>query len=262
MHGDLPNLDDHIIIIGYGINGRNVAKAAKHANIPYVIVELNAVTVKNERKIGEPIVYGDAVHPMILSHINIHRARVVVIAISDPEATKRIITTVREISDKVHIIVRTRFVQEMEDNYRIGADEVIPEEFETSIEIFTRTLNKYLMPRDEIEAFTQKIRSDNYEMLRSLAGNRKNDMANLSMDIPDIEVASLRIYTTEPDIVGTPLLHTSIRNRFQITVVAIKRKAETILNINANTVLQKGDLLYVVGKPADVMRFSNYLKDS
>ncbi|TPE43143.1 cation:proton antiporter domain-containing protein [Pontibacter mangrovi] len=259
-HHDLPELDDHIVIIGYGINGRNVAKAARHAHIPYVIVELNAVTVKEEKKKGEPIVYGDAVHPMILTHINIHKARVVVIAISDPEATKRIISTIRELSDKVHIIVRTRFVQEMEDNYRIGADEVIPEEFETSIEIFTRTLNKYLMPRDEIEAFTQKIRSDNYEMLRSLTATHA-DVASLGAELPDIEVASLRVYTKDPVLVGVPLLKTNIRSHYNITVVAIKRQNETILNINADTQLQRGDLLYVVGKPTDVMRFSNYIKE-
>lgn len=261
-HGDLPDLKDHIVIIGYGINGRNVAKAARHADIPYVITELNAVTVKQERKLGEPIVYGDAVHPMILEHINVDKARVVVVAISDPEATRRIISTVRGISDKVHIIVRTRFVQEMEENYLIGADEVIPEEFETSIEIFTRVLNKYLMPRDEIERFTQKIRSDNYDMLRSLTSGRIPDNSNISLDLPDIEVASLRVYTNDGEIVGKSLMEADVRNRFQITVVAVKRERETILNVDGHTGILRGDVLYVVGKPNDVMRFNDYLKDS
>ncbi|GHA58426.1 monovalent cation:proton antiporter family protein [Pontibacter akesuensis] len=261
-HGDLPDLNDHIVIIGYGINGRNVAKAARHADIPYVITELNAVTVKQERKLGEPIVYGDAVHPMILEHINVQKARVVVIAISDPEATRRIIATVRGISDKVHIIVRTRFVQEMEENYLIGADEVIPEEFETSIEIFTRVMNKYLMPRDEIERFTQKIRSDNYDMLRSLASGRIPNNSKISLDLPDIEVASLRVYTNDSDIIGKSLLEANIRNRFQITIVAMKRERETILNVDGHTRILRGDVLYVVGKPNDVMRFNDYLKDS
>lgn len=259
-HGDLPDLDDHIVIIGFGINGRNVARAARHADIPYVIVELNAVTVKHERKNGQPILYGDAVHPMILQHINIHKARVVVVAISDPSATKRIIASVREISDKVHIIVRTRFVQEMEENYRLGADEVIPEEFETSIEIFTRVLNKYLMPRDEIEAFTQMIRSDNYDMLRSLTTTHIPDSAKLSLDLPDIEVASLRVFTNDEAIIEKPLLEADIRKRFKITVVAIKRETETLLNVGAETRIKRGDVLYVVGKPTDVMRFNNYLK--
>ncbi|HEY4651506.1 MAG TPA: cation:proton antiporter, partial [Pontibacter sp.] len=182
---DLPKsaaeLEDHIVIIGYGINGRNVAKAARFANIPYTIVEMNAVTVKTESQRGEPILFGDAVHGMILSHVNVEKARVVVIAISDPYATKRIISAVRQISAKVHIIVRTRFVNEMQENYTLGADEVIPEEFETSIEIFTRVLSKYLMPRDEIERFTQLIRADSYDMLRSMQNSSSFD---LNTDLP------------------------------------------------------------------------------
>lgn len=257
---ELPELEDHIVIIGFGINGRNVAKAARYARIPYTIVEMNAVTVKKERQHGEPILFGDAVHTMILSHVNVHKARVVVIAISDPDSTKRIIAAIRQITDKVHIIVRTRFVEEMKENFRIGADEVIPEEFETSIEIFTRVLSKYLMPRDEIERFTQQIRSDNYEMLRSLHGSG-GAVTNLSNDLPDIEVASLRVLTTDTTIVEMALIEANLRVRFNITIVAIKREGDTILDINARTTLKTGDVVYVVGKPDDVFRFGNYLKE-
>ncbi|MFD2244932.1 cation:proton antiporter [Pontibacter ruber] len=259
QHEELHDLSDHIVIIGFGINGHNVAKAARHANIPYVIVELNAVTVKTERQKGEPIYYGDAVHGTILSHVNIHKARVVVIAISDPEATKIIISTIRQISDKVHIIVRTRFLQEMEENYKLGADEVIPEEFETSIEIFTRVLSRYLMPRDEIEEFTNSIRADNYDMLRSMDG-RKGALRNFGLELPDIEIASLRIYTSDDSITDISLLKSDIRNRFNITIVAIKREDQTILDINARTELKQGDIVYVVGKPHDVMRFNNFIR--
>lgn len=259
QHDPMHDLQDHIVIIGYGINGRNVAKAAKHATIPYVIVELNAITVKTERELGEPILYGDAVHGTILSHVNITKARVVVIAISDADATKRIVASIREISDKVHVIVRTRFVQEMEENYRLGADEVIPEEFETSIEIFTRVLAKYLMPRDEIQQFTNSIRADNYDMLRSLTRNNTT-VSNIGIDLPDIEVASLRVYTSDNDIVDKSLLEADFRLRFNITIVSIKRDNMMLLDINAKTKLQQGDIVYVVGKPQDVMRFNNFLK--
>lgn len=57
----------------------------------------------------------------------------VVIAISDPDATKKIINGVRSLTQTANLIVRTRYVREIEDNLRMGADEVIPEEFETSI---------------------------------------------------------------------------------------------------------------------------------
>jgi len=256
----LHHLEDHVVIIGFGINGRYVAKAAQHARIPYAIVELDAITVKKERQLGEPIVYGDAVHGMILNHVNIQKARVVVIAVSDPVATKRIISGIRQISDKVHIIVRTRFVLEMEETYCLGADEVIPEEFETSIEIFTRMLAKYLLPRDQIELFTNSIRADNYQMLRSL-NSRKQSLANLEIDLPDFEVASLKIYTLNSQIVGKPLREANLRNRFNLTVVGIYRTGEILHNIDAGTVLLRGDVVYVAGKPADISYFDNQIRE-
>src|SRR5690606_34295599 len=51
---------DHLVIIGYGINGQNLAKAARKANIPYVIVELDPAAIRKAKKKNEPIVYGDA----------------------------------------------------------------------------------------------------------------------------------------------------------------------------------------------------------
>jgi len=55
-------------------------------------------------------------------------------------STRRITGITRRLNPKVHLIVRTRYLQEIEPLYELGANEVIPEEFETSVEIFTRVL--------------------------------------------------------------------------------------------------------------------------
>lgn len=145
MEGE--ELSDHLVIIGYGLNGRNLSKAAKRAKIPYAIIEMNPETVRAEGEKGEPIIYGDASNEMVLKHVNIHLSRVVVIAISNSDATKSIITAIRLLTQNASIIVRTRYVNEISANLSMGANEVIPEEFETSIEIFTRVLNKYLIAK-------------------------------------------------------------------------------------------------------------------
>ncbi|MDQ3393457.1 MAG: cation:proton antiporter [Bacteroidota bacterium] len=251
--------NDHIVIIGYGINGKNVAYAAKNAHIPYVILELNAQTVRQERAKGEPIIYGDAIQSGILAHINIQKARVVVIAISDPVATKRIIANIREFSSRIYIIVRTRFVSEMELNYQLGADEVIPEEFETSIEIFTRVLTKYLVPKNKIEEFVRNIRADNYEMFRSLSTN--GDKANnFELELPDVQIATLNVQQSKNAIVGRTLNDSNIRNKFGVTIVGIKRGDLLIDDIKAQTQLLQDDILYVFGKSDQIERFNNEIR--
>ncbi|MDT8274033.1 MAG: cation:proton antiporter, partial [Desulfomonilia bacterium] len=150
----MPSMEDHLIIIGYGINGRNVSRAARFAGIPYLILEMNPETVRSERAKGEPIYYGDATQHAILEHVGVRKARVLVIAIPDAAAVRKITSTARSLNGSLHIIARTRYVSEVDPLYQLGADEVIPEEFETSIEIFSRTLAKYLIPHDDIERIT------------------------------------------------------------------------------------------------------------
>lgn len=250
---------DHLIIIGYGINGKNVARAAKEANIPYVIIELNPETIRREKALGEPIIYGDATGNSILSHVQVHKARVVVVAISDPTATKEIISNIRAISNKVYIIIRTRFIQEMEENYRLGADEVIPEEFETSIEIFTRVLNKYLVPHHEIEAFTRSIRSDNYEMLRPVP-KRANQSKSPYLDLPEMDIATLLVQKGNNDIVGKKIAEAEIRKKYGITILTIRREHRFITEITSDTRILQDDVLYVFGKPDAIASFNENIK--
>jgi CPA2 family monovalent cation:H+ antiporter-2 len=250
---------DHLVIIGYGINGKNVARAAKEAKIPYVIIELNPETIRRERALGEPIIYGDATGDLILSHVQIHKARVVVVAISDPAATKKIISNIRAISHKVYIIIRTRFIQEMEENYRLGADEVIPEEFETSIEIFTRVLTKYLVPQQEIEAFIRMIRSDNYEMLRPVI-KRTNLSKSSPLDLPEMEIATLTVQKNNNSIVGKKIAEAEIRKQYGITVLTIKRDHHFITEITSDTKILQEDVIYIFGKPDAIASFSEKIK--
>lgn len=252
------NFNDHLVIIGYGINGKNVAKAARFANIPYVILELNPDTVRDERAKGEPIYFGDATQEPILTHINIQLARVVVVAISDPEATKRIIVSVRSISQKPHIIIRTRFIQEMADNYSLGANEVIPEEFETSIEIFSRVLSKYLVPQDEVEQFIEQIREGSYRMFRPVAHNGDNNVA--PVQIPDIEISTLKVTSTNNEVVGKSISECKLRQQYHVTLLAIKRNEVYLTEINVNTLIETDDVLFVFGKPEHITMFNQLIE--
>jgi len=252
---DDEELKDHLVIVGYGINGENLAKAARYANIPYRILELNARTVKEQREKGEPIIFGDPVHPHILEEVNIERARIVVIAISDPTAIRNIISNIRSFSKKVYIIVRTRYLSEMDELFKLGADEVIPEEFETSIEIFTRVMSNYLLPSDEIESFTREIRRDSYDMLRSFS-----DQAYYPQQLPNIQLSAIKVEHDFNPIAGKKVQYSDLRNNHGINLVAIKRGDNVTTDITKDTVIQVDDVLYVFGHPDKIKDFHKLVK--
>ncbi len=252
------SLQDHIIIIGYGLNGTNLALAAKTSGIPYVIVDTNAESVKKNKALGEPIVYGDATDAHILEHLKVYQARVAVVAISDSQATRRIVASIRSICKTVFVVVRTRWVRDIDELLKLGADEVIPEEFETSIEIFTRVLNRYLVPEDEIESFTDSFRAQNYEMLRPMT-SRKAQL-NTTLNVPELRISCLRVTKDVPELTGKTLLESKVRQLFDINIMAIQRNHELISHMTADTLIERDDLLYLIGKPTSISRFDKHLK--
>jgi CPA2 family monovalent cation:H+ antiporter-2 len=240
-------LQDHLIIIGYGVNGKNLSRAARSAGIPYVILEMNPVTVRTESKKGEPIYYGDATQRAVLEYIGIKTARVMVVAISDPIATRSITAVANRINSGLYIIARTRFLQEMQPLYKLGADEVVPEDFETSVEIFTRVLRKYLIPRDQVEKFVGEVRSDNYEMFRSLSRTGPT-ISDLKLTLPNVEISSLRVAQGAP-IAGKSLRQIDLRRKYSVTLLAIRRNSEILTNPDADAELKENDQLILLGRP-------------
>lgn len=243
---------DHLVIVGYGVNGRNVARAARNAGIPYLIVETNPVTVKKEKGRGEPIIYGDATQEAVLEHAAIHRARVMVVGIPDPVATRMVVASARSANPRLYIITRTRFLPEMKPLYDLGANEVIPEEFETSVEIFSRVLAKYLVPRDEIERFVAVVRNDGYEMLRKLSDEATSFCTDSFCDyrlyLPDAEICSFRVHEGAP-IVMKSLAEVGLRKHHGVTLLSLRRDTEMISNPSAETVFFPGDICVLVGDP-------------
>ncbi|RJP72923.1 MAG: potassium transporter KefB [Candidatus Zixiibacteriota bacterium] len=254
-HQDLRN---HLVIVGFGLVGRNVARAARAAGISYAIVELNPVTVRAERARGEPIYYGDATQEAVLDLVDLRNALVVVAAIPDPVATERITELARRMNPEAYIIIRTRYLQEMQPLHQLGADEVIPEEFETSVEIFARVLAQYQVPRDEIDRLIAQVRADRYEMFRGLDPEAA---APLNLDLPELEVGTLRV-TEQSDLAGKSLADLELNRRFGLTVLVIQRGSNALTIPHGGTQLEDHDLLYVLGRPEDLAAAAGLFRPS
>jgi len=162
-----PDLADHVIIAGFGLNGRNLAAALTDFGVRHVVLELNPQTVRRELALGLDIHYGDCTRATVLEHAGIARARAYVVAISDPASTRRSVRMARELAPGVRIIARTEYVSEVDELKALGADEVIPEEFETALSIFDRVLDIYGVPEETVTGLLERMRLENYGFLRS-----------------------------------------------------------------------------------------------
>lgn len=250
---------DHVIIIGFGLNGRNLASVLREAEIPYVVLEMNSDTVREMRKRGEPIYYGDGTSKEILREMGIENARLIVIAISDPISTRRIVAIARRANPHIYIVVRTRYVAEVDDLKALGADEVIPEEFETSIEIFSRVLHRYSFPRNVILDMVEKIRRDSYTALRNVDVPRRHLFEKYEW-LPEIEIDGYLI-PEGSHLHEKTIKELQIRKKTGVTVIAVRRGKTVHSNPNPDFRLRSGDFLLFTGNHEHMHNALNYLRE-
>lgn len=245
------DLRDHVVVVGFGVNGGNVARAARLAGISCVAVDMNPAVVREERARGVDIRFGDASQAAVLERVSVERARVLVVAISDAAATRRVVALARALAPACQIIARTRYLREVEPLQAVGAHRVIPEELETSLEIVARVLTSYLVPRRDIDSFLAEVRAGGYEMLRSSSGTSPT-MSDLQLALSEMEVSTLRVDDGAP-LDGRRLSETDLRRLHGITVVAIRRGERMIQNPGGDAVVRGGDALIVLGPCEEVM---------
>lgn len=249
---------DHVVIVGYGVIGRNLARSAKMAGVDYVIIEINDETVREEKANGEPIFYGDASQSAALEHANLANARVLVAAIPDPVATRRVVDSARCLNPAVHIIARTRYLQEMDELERVGANEVVPEEFEASVAIFSRVLSKYLIPAADVERYAGEVRADGYRMFRqspkALLSISDADLARF-----DVEVRVFRL-ADGSEFADRTLAETNLRREHDVSVLMVRRGEEVSSNPAGDFLMVAGDVLVLLGKPESIRRVTPLLE--
>jgi monovalent cation:H+ antiporter-2, CPA2 family len=245
-------IKDHVIIVGYGLNGRNLARVLGETEVPYIALDLDGDTVQRETRHGLPLYYGDATNPNVLRHVKIEDARVLVVAISDPFMARRAVQVARGLNQKLHIVVRTRYLRELEELHELGADDVVPEEFETSIEIFALVLRTYNMPQEFVMRKAEQVRREGYALLR------RSDLPELAHHLrggtlSDVEVETCRIEEDSP-AAGKLLSQLSLRPRTGASVIAWTRAGVTESNPSEKTKLLPGDIVVLLGSRDQIRR--------
>jgi len=251
---------DHVVIVGYGLNGRNLARVLREMEIPFVIMDTGSELVKEGARYGWPIVYGDATHPSVLKQVRIEEARVIVIATSDPFGARRIVQLSRELNPALHIVVRTRYLKELDELHHLGANEVVPEEFETSIEMFTLVLRTYKIKKSIILQKADQIRQEGYALLR------REELPELAHHLQggtlgDVEVETCRIEEDSPSL-GKSLSKVGITKRTGTSILALIRGVMTHSNPSTQTILEVGDILVLFGTRDQIRRAIAFVLDS
>jgi CPA2 family monovalent cation:H+ antiporter-2 len=248
---------NHVIIAGFGLNGRNLARVLTETGIKYVVIELNPQTIKHEKKKGENIIFGDVTRKEILQKAGVEAALVLVIAISDPSSSRRALMLAKQTNPHIHVIVRTRYTNEINQLIKLGADEVIPEEFETSLQIFGKVLRKFHIPLNVIMKQISILRSESYSMMV-----KEELTTHPLVNLNEILAAGLTdtfFVDDDNSFIGKTLSEINLRAKTDATIIAIVRNGKTISNPSGGEIINLHDTLVITGTHQAVDDAFDYL---
>lgn len=144
-------LEDHTIVVGYGVAGRNLVKALQKRSLPSMVIEYDPLVVREQKKTGLNIIYGDASRPEVLTHAGLRQARNIVFTMSDPEVLLAAVELAHRLNPTINIIARARRAKQVEDLKARGARSIITEETAGSMAISAQVLQLYSVPDSDIE---------------------------------------------------------------------------------------------------------------
>ncbi|MEX0722208.1 MAG: cation:proton antiporter [Balneolaceae bacterium] len=239
------DFEDHVILIGYGPAGRNLARVFKETGIPFIVIEMNPRSVNEMRENEIPAIYGDAARTHILEHAQIYTAKICVIAINDPAVSPRIIKLAKYLNPTIQTIVRTRYLSEAETLEKDGADIVVPEEMETTVRLFSNVLKAYMISDEEVEQQIRELRAEDYQIMRGSI-QEAHLMVLQGLDEEGLHTRAVAVREGSY-AAGKTLAELKLRNDYEITVLTVNRGDKNIGNPAGSFKLEPGDRLVMVG---------------
>ncbi len=254
----IPDLKDHLVIIGKDSSAVKLSKMARMNNIKHVSIIFDPLIAKGKIEEGDAVVYGDAVNEPILRKAHVDTADIVVVSVGSLIPSMSIIEKVRHLNKKAYIIVRVKHIQDVEEFYKLGADQVLPEKLEVAIDLFNRVLVKRLFPQREINRILTHIRS------MSLGEFTEKDTINKPSfldEFPSLNITALKIDANSVAD-GKLLADLKLRNKTGVTILAIKRGTEIIEHPTLDVVFHSNDMIYVLGSHEQInMAFDLFFKE-
>ena len=244
----IPELKNHLVIIGKDASALKLSLMAKYYDIPHVSIIFDPGIAREKMGKGDLVVYGDAVNEPILLKAHSETADVVVVSVGKIIPSMAIIYKVRELNKKAHILARARSTADIADLYDVGADQVLPEKLEIAINLFNRILLKKLYPRNEINRMLMHIRTLN------LGAFTEKDVINRPTiwdEFSNIDISAVTVEKNS-EAEGKSIYQINLRKKSGVTLLAIRRGDQVIEHPEPDTILAASDIAYLMGNPEQI----------
>lgn len=255
LEGVAKDLNNHVIICGYGRSGQYLGRFLKEENIPFIALDIDPTRVHDAAAAGEHVMYGDAGRRIVLEAAGGARAKALIVSYSDMRASMKVLHVAQEAHPHLPVIVRTYDDANMDAFREAGATEVVPEVLEGSLMLASHALVLLGVPLNRVVKRIRLFREARYKMFRGY-------FRGIS-DADDTSAKQVRLHSVEITqnsfASGLPLSEIDLAG-FNVQL-QLMRRANMLEDIHPrpDIVLAEGDVLVLLGSPEDLIAIEIYL---
>ena len=238
-------LSEHVVIVGGGRVGSQIAHAFQRLGLPLVLVEIDHRRVDSVRAAGLAVIYGDASHEVVLEAARVTSARLLVITTPDPVSAQAIITHARRGNGALAIVARTGDSAFLPRLKALGVSSVVLPEFEASLEMTRKSLLHFPIPVTEIQRQTELARQELFEPFFD-DGHGYKTLVQLRRAEHHFDLQWLFVALDCP-LIARSIGEVEIRRKTGASVVGVIRDEKLITNPTPQFRFEPHDLVAVIG---------------
>lgn len=244
-------LQNHVILCGYGRVGQILARFLDQENIPWVALDMDPMRLSKSSIAGEHAFFGDATYPDTMLSAGLSRARMVVITFSEEAPALKIVRQVREMRLDVPLFVRTQDDSNLSAFQDAGATEVVPETLESSLMLASHLLLTLGVPTKKIIDKIRTIHADRYEILRGMY--RGEDDLSVLEDEEESRRSLHSIFVPEgANAIHKPLSSLATGDE-EFYVKSLTRDTERISDPALDIPIEVGDVIVIFATPEETV---------
>ena len=223
----INSLQDHIIVCGYGRNGKQAAQKLQAYNKPYVVVEKDEEVIERFSEERVLFVHGNADEDETLYRAGIERATTLICALPSDADNLFVVLSARQINNNLRIISRAAEETSYKKLKLAGADNVIMPD---------------RIGGDHMASLV--VVPDLVEFLDNLTVSGEEDSINVE------QIAFEKVCADGKELAITDL---DLRKKTGCSIIGYKNsEGEYIVNPEPTTIVKKGSKLIVIGRPNQI----------
>lgn len=232
-------VENHVIVAGYGPAARYLTRVLRDSGVPFVILTLSPTGATEAQHEGLRVILGDYSKRFLLDVAAIESAKMLVVPDDTLDMSRRVVAVARGVNPTLQIVVRTHAASDVDELLAAGADQVLVDELEVGVQLFTRVLSEYQVSLGEIDDHVATVRAGGYAALRSGIA----DVPLVICDDLDESCFDTRTFTVRRGTAAEPVTIGELAANAGVRVISVERGGERIAPPPDDFVLAPGDRL-------------------